>query len=93
MNALLLELLPILATVFLTACYLPQIIKTYKTKDVSSMSLVFWIMLAVALGLLWTNAFMIFMAFGTFGYLVTETLNLGLALIVLGQVIKYRKKA
>jgi len=92
MEALLLELIPILATVFLTICYVPQIIKIHKTKDVSSQSLMFWILLSIALGLLWTNAFMIFTAFGTFGYLITETLNLGLALVVLGQVISYRKE-
>lgn len=91
MEALLLELLPLIATVFLTICYIPQIVRNYKTKDVSSLSLMFWILLSVALGLLWTNAFMIFTAFGTFGYLITETINLGLALVVLIQVIIYRK--
>jgi len=91
MEAILLELLPLIATVFLTVCYIPQILRNYRTKDVSSLSLWFWVLLSVALGLLWTNAFMIFNAFGTFGYLVTETINLGLALVVLIQVVIYRK--
>jgi uncharacterized protein with PQ loop repeat len=91
MEAILMELLPILATIFLTICYLPQIIKIHKTKDVSSQSLWFWILLCIALSLMFTNAFMIYEAFGTYGYLVTETINLGLALTVLGQVIKYNK--
>lgn len=92
MHSFLMEFLPILATVFLTICYVPQIAKIHKTKDVTSQSLWFWILLCVALGLMFTNAFMIFNAFGTYGYLITETINLGLALTVLGQVVHYRKK-
>lgn len=92
MEALLLELIPLLATVFLTICYVPQIVRNYKTKDVSSISLWFWILLSISLALLWTNAFMIFQAFNTFGYLITETINLGLALVVLVQVVIYRKR-
>jgi len=89
---LLLELLPIIATVFLSICYIPQIVKNYKTKDVSSISLWFWVLLNIALTLMFTNAFMIYNKFGTYGYLITETFNLGLAMIVLIQVLIYRKK-
>lgn len=92
MESFLMEFLPILATIFLTICYVPQIVKIHRTKDVSSQSLSFWVLLSIALGLLLTNAFMIFMAFGTYGYLITEIINLGLALTVLSQVIRYRKK-
>lgn len=92
MENILLDLIPILSTVFLSLCYIPQIIKIYKTKNVESQSLLFWVLLSIALGLLWTNAFMIFNKFGTYGYLITETFNLGLALVVLAQVIKYKKK-
>lgn len=41
---------------------------------------------------MFTNAFMIYNKFGTYGYLITETFNLGLAMIVLIQVLVYRKK-
>ncbi|HDR4373504.1 MULTISPECIES: PQ-loop repeat-containing protein [Bacillus cereus group] len=92
MEKLLLELLPIIATVFLSICYIPQIVKNYKTKDVSSISLWFWVLLNIALTLMFTNAFMIYNKFGTYGYLITETFNLGLAMIVLIQVLIYRKK-
>ncbi|EML6324935.1 PQ-loop repeat-containing protein [Bacillus cereus] len=92
MEKLLLELLPIIATVFLSICYIPQIVKNYKTKDVSSISLWFWVLLNIALTLMFTNAFMIYNKFGTYGYLITETFNLGLAMIVLIQVLVYRKK-
>ncbi|WP_186786225.1 PQ-loop repeat-containing protein [Paenibacillus agilis] len=92
MDSFLLDIVPMLATIFLTICYFPQIVKNYKTKDVSSMSMPFWILLIVAISLLTVNAFVIFIKFGTFGYLVTEILNLALAVTVLAQVIIYRKK-
>lgn len=92
MEKLLLELIPILATIFLSICYVPQIYKLHKTKNAESQSLLFWILLSISLSLLWTNAFMIFNKFGTYGYLITETFNLGLALVVLVQVVKYKKK-
>lgn len=92
MIKLLLDYLPMLATVFLTLCYVPQLIKTFKTKDVSSMSLPFWIMLNLALTCLFINATVIFIQFGTWGYMVTEFLNEGLALAMLVLVLRYRKK-
>jgi uncharacterized protein with PQ loop repeat len=92
MDKFLLDLLPMAATFFLTLCYVPQIIRTYKTKDVSSMSLSFWVMLNIALSFLLVNATVIYLKFGTWGYMVTEILNEGLAFVMLIMVIKYRKK-
>lgn len=89
----LLDTLPIIATVFLTACYVPQIIKIFRTKDVTGQSLLFWVLLNVALTSLLTNAYTIWDLYGTYGYLITEILNEGLALVVLSQVLYYRKKA
>ena len=91
MNTFLLDYLPIMSTVFLTICYLPQIVKTYKTKDVTSLSLPFWIFLNLALTCLLINAAVIYSLYGTWGYLLTEIINLGMALIMLIMVIKYRK--
>jgi uncharacterized protein with PQ loop repeat len=91
MSNFLLNLLPTIATVFLTLCYLPQIFRTYKTKDVQSMSLSFWILLNLALTCLLINAIVIFIKFGTWGYALTETLNEGLAFVMLIMVIKYKK--
>lgn len=92
MNAILLDYLPILSTIFLTACYLPQLIKTYRTKDVSSISVSFWILLNLALTCLLINAAVIFVKYGTYGYLVAEIINEGFALTMLILVLKYRKK-
>jgi hypothetical protein len=41
---------------------------------------------------MFTNALTIFIIFGTYGYLITEAVNVGLALIELFLILKYRKK-
>lgn len=92
MTNFLLNLLPSLAGIVLGICYVPQIIKTYKTKDVSSMSLSFWVLLNIALTFLVINSVVVFIHFGTWGYMVTELFNEGLAAVMLAMVIKYRKK-
>lgn len=84
--------LPILATVFLTICYIPQIYKTAKTKNVESMSVWFWLLLNFALIIMWSNALLIYIETGIYGTLVTECINEFLAMVVLIQVLIYRKK-
>jgi uncharacterized protein with PQ loop repeat len=81
-----------IATFFLVVAYLPQVIKTYKTKNVEGISLPFWALINVALTCLLINAIFIFLKYGTWGYMVTEIFNEGLAFIMLIMVIKYRKK-
>lgn len=89
----LLNLLPTIGGIILGICYIPQIVKTVKTKDVTGMSLYFWIILSVALLILTVNALAIFIITGVWGYLVTEIFNLGLTLTMLILVGKYRKKS
>lgn len=88
----LLNYLPTIATVFLVAAYIPQVVKTYRTKNVEGISLQFWLLINIALTCLLINATVIFIKFGTWGYMVTEIFNEGLALVMLIMVIKYRKK-
>lgn len=90
MEFFLLNVLPQIGTILIGLMYVPQIIKTHKSKDVTGMSLAFWIMLVVALSVLTLNASVIFVVHGTFGYLITEVVNLALAIVVLIQVIKYK---
>ncbi|AYP68302.1 PQ loop repeat protein [Bacillus phage vB_BcoS-136] len=92
MIGILLNVIPIIATVFLIICYFPQIIKTYKTKDVTGISLSFFVMLNIALTLLLVNSILLFTVNGNFGYVVTYIFNEGLAFIMLVFVLKYRKK-
>lgn len=86
----LLNLLPNVAGILLGVCYIPQIVKTYKTKNVSSMSLSFWAILNVALTLLVANAVVVFLTKGVWGLVIMESFNELLALVMLILVTKYR---
>lgn len=92
MDNFLLNLLPSLAGIVLAFCYIPQIMTTIRTKDVSGIDLRFWLILDLALLLLTINAVTVFVIHGTWGYMVTEAFNLGLAIVVTILVLKYRKK-
>lgn len=92
MDNFLLNLLPSLAGIVLAFCYIPQIMTTIRTKDVSGIDLRFWLILDLALLLLTINAVTVFVIHGTWGYMVTEAFNLGLAIVVTTLVLKYRKK-
>jgi uncharacterized protein with PQ loop repeat len=81
-----------IATFFLVIAYLPQVIKTFKTKNVDGISLPFWALINVALSCLLINAIFIFIKYGTWGYMVTEIFNEGLAFIMLVMVLRYRKR-
>lgn len=80
------------ATFFLVAAYIPQVVKTFRTKDVTGVSLPFWILINIALTLLWINALYLFLTTGVYGYLITESFNESLALVMLVMTIKYRRK-
>lgn len=93
MTNFLLNLLPSIAGIFLGICYIPQIVKTVKTKNVEGMSVQFWIILNIALTMLVINSLVVFKTSGVWGYAVTECFNEGLAFVMLLLVLKYRKKA
>ena len=92
MESVLLNLVPSIAGIVLAFCYVPQIMTTLKTKNVEGMDIRFWIILNIALLLLVINAVAIFVVHGTWGYMLTELFNLGLALVMMTLVLKYRKK-
>lgn len=92
LTAFLLNSLATVAGIVLAFCYIPQIKKTLKEKDVTGIALSFWVVLCIALFLLTVNAFTVFVITGVWGYLVTEIFNFGLALVMLSLVVKYRKK-
>lgn len=92
MTNFLLNILPSLAGVVLGICYIPQIVYTFKTKNVESMSLGFWSILNVAIFMLLINSIVIFIEFGTWGYMLTELFNFILAFVMLVLVLKYKKK-
>lgn len=88
----LLNYLPLIAGFILCISYVQQIGLLYKTKETGGISIKFWVILSVALSMLLINAITIFIVFGTWGYMVIELFNVGLALVVLGMVLYYRKK-
>ena len=92
MEQFLLNILPTIATVFLVVAYVPQVVQTFKTKNVEGISLSFWVLINLALTFMLINATKIFFMTGAWGYMVTEIFNEGLALVMLIMVIKYRNK-
>lgn len=82
----------ILATPLLTLSYLPQIWSLYKTGNTEGIDIRFWYILNTSLLMLFIMAMDIYMTTGSKGMLIAQSLNLGLAIVVMIQVIYYRKK-
>lgn len=92
MKEFLLNILPTVAGTVLAFAYCPQILQTYKTKDVTNISLLFWVLISTALVMLLINAIVVFYYTGVWGYMLVEIFNAGLALVMLYLVLKYRRK-
>lgn len=86
------SIFPSLATVFITIAYLPQVYKTFKTKSVGDLSLGFWVLINLFLVCMWTNSLASLIYDGRVGYFLTESVNWLFAIIVLVQILVYRKK-
>lgn len=83
---------PIVASCVIVPAYLPQAIKTQRLKDVSGISIWFWILINIFLLCMWLNSLGAWIYDGRLGYFITETLNWSFAIWVLGQVIIFGKK-
>lgn len=83
---------PTLATIFISIAYLPQIIKTQKTKSVEDLSLGFWILINAFLICMLSNATYLLITADGLGYFLTELVNFIFAAIVLIQILVFRKK-
>lgn len=83
---------PFVASCVIVPAYLPQAIKTQRLKDVSGISIWFWILINVFLFCMWTNSLASWIYDGRLGYFITETLNWAFAIWVLGQCIVFGKK-
>lgn len=87
------EVVPLIAGALMMATYLPQLSKTYRTKNVEGFSLMFWVLLVIALSCFVINALSLLAAnSGSVGYLVAELINVTMALAMLVMIIKYRKR-
>lgn len=89
---ILLTWLPNIATVLLIACYIPQIVSNAKTKQVEGISIWFFIVLIAALGTFFVYNILLFFKVGVLLGCITEGVNVLLAVVVLIQVLVYRKK-
>lgn len=83
---------PILSTILITIAYFPQIAKTYKTKSVDDLSLGFWLILAGFLISTIINAAYLAMTASGIGYLITQLVNFAFALVIIFQILYYKKK-
>lgn len=82
----------IVATPALTVSYVPQIVQLYKTKSSEGINTNFWVILNFALAMTTILAVDTYLTTGSIAMLVAQGINLTLALVVLGQVVYYRKK-
>jgi len=73
--------------------YIPQVWKFYRTKNVEGVSLSFWLILDLSLTMLFILAIDNYLATGALGLISAQGLNLGLALVVTGQVLYYGREA
>ncbi|MPM63330.1 hypothetical protein SDC9_110210 [bioreactor metagenome] len=85
------DYLQLLGGFILAGSYIPQIIKTYRIKKVSDISIAFWGFLFIGLSLMEVNALHLG-TIGIYSYAITETANVFLCGVFLAQVIYYRKK-
>lgn len=87
------NVVPTIAGIILAVCYTPQLVKTYKTKNVEGFSIAFWTMLNIALFCFVINALsLLALGSGSIGYLIAELINLTLAFTMLVMIIVYRRK-
>lgn len=87
-NELLIESIGYIATIINTVSVLPQIVKTYKSKDVSSLSLSFLLYWVIGCGL-----FLIYtlLTDGTLPVILSYALNTVFPSILIVLYLKYRK--
>lgn len=83
---------PTLSTILISIAYIPQIIKTQKTKSVEDLSIGFWILINGFLICMVANATYLLLTADGLGYFITEIVNLTFALVILIQILIYRKK-
>lgn len=82
----------VVGTIVLVVSYLPQIRGLYKGKDATGMSISFWVILILSLVCFFLNGLAVFIKYGDYGSLLSQSANILFATIVLCQVLYYNKK-
>ena len=88
---ILLNIVPMFAIPLLTLGYIPQLIKTYRTKDVRGISKAFWVMLSGALFCVLVAQVTSFVVYGTWGLMLKEIINFIPAFAMMVMVFLYSK--
>jgi MtN3 and saliva related transmembrane protein len=78
--------------IILTSGYLPQIMKIYKTKDATAISIPFYCLLVFGICLYEIYAVHLFINQNIYAFLVTNTMSLISSIIILLMVVFYNKK-
>ena len=86
------EAIQFLGGIFMVITYIPQILMLLRTKSAENQSKTFWILLIISLSTFTYNAVLLYIFKGVLSVLVTQALNLILALIILALLTKYSKK-
>lgn len=89
---ILINIVPMFAIPLLTLGYIPQLIKTFKTKDVSGISKAFWVMLSGALFCVLVAQVTSFVVYGTWGLMLKEIINFIPAFVMMIMVFLYSNK-
>lgn len=82
----------VVGTIVLVVSYLPQIRGLYKGKDATGMSISFWVILILSLVCFFLNGLAVFIKYGDYGSLLSQSANILFATVVLCQVLYYNKK-
>lgn len=90
--ATLFSTLQLIGGVVLVISYLPMIKLLHKTKSAENQSLSFWIILDIGMILFELNALYLAVTLGQYSYAISQSLNLLCGVIVLVQLLVYRKK-
>lgn len=88
---LFIDVISVIAPFILGASYVPQIWSLHKTKVTEGININFWYILNISLLMLFLMALDVFLQSGSYGMLVAQFVNLALGLVVLIQIIHYRK--
>lgn len=85
---------PVIASILILISYIPQLIKTYKTKDVEGQSKTFWLLLSITLYLFFQQqlGLYIFKDANNISGILSQFFNLACALIMLFFTYRYSKK-
>lgn len=89
--ATLFSTLQLIGGVVLVISYLPMVKLLHTTKSSENQSISFWVILDIGMILFWLNAMYLAVTLNQYSYAISQSLNLLFGIIVLVQLLIYRK--